>query len=607
MPFTDQDIGPLLQGMGYKYIDGYGPTAIWETAPQGQKGTANYVAPQRFPQSVLANSIFGTESPYQPQKVTPQSPADSPDIRYDASGQAFSWDGKAWQPDPRFNDPTKAAGYRAPSQAQPLAPHIQVGQNGDVYRIDPYTGVPSLVGSAPSLAQQPNLQTFTGSDGTLWTMNPQTGQAQSTGIQVAFSKEELRSQQIADQQSGRDFTAQQNASNQAFQAGQQQNQQSFTAAENANQRGFSAQQASAGRGFTANESANDRALRAAEFAAQQEAQQQGLDFQAQQANRAGEADASNRRLAAARQYADLVSSTDTAALPAYLAAGGGVLWNAKANPNAPSLLTDNAINPAASSLRDARTIAWQPIVPKAIQGFQQPAYQQWTEPAYSPGQAAQTAGVASPPSNQPTQTTWMPGSVGAGTNMTPQQAANQPSMTGDNSPGVLGVPAGGNLSVNAQGQAVGFAGGTGNGFIPAPHQGFYAGEQGPEYQQVVDPPGPNNAMIRIVPNPQTVQGFAMGTVPGYAMGTDPTQMGIDPNGLDPYAAEVRQFRQGFKPIQTGFSQFDPRFQRQLGPTIRAAYYNAEQTRTGEPGADLAFEANRFTPRGFSAFQPSLMY
>ena len=60
----------------------------------------------------------------------------------------------------------------------------------------------------------------------------------------------------------------------------------------------------------------------------------------------------DRADSAAKTYGELVSSADTAALPAYLAAGGGNLWNALATNN--SMLTDNAIKPGAMALDNAR-------------------------------------------------------------------------------------------------------------------------------------------------------------------------------------------------------------------------------------------------------------
>jgi hypothetical protein len=83
-----------------------------------------------------------------------------------------------------------------------------------------------------------------------------------------------------------------------------------------------------------------------------------------------------------------------------------------------------------------------------------------------------------------------------------------------------------------------------------------------------------------------------------------TGTGVDANGQmqvqsidQPYVERVRQFRQSRTPLAVGFSQFDPRFSRQVDPTLREAYFQNEQTRLGVPASSLAWEAQRFTPMG----------
>lgn len=102
------------------------------------------------------------------------------------------------------------------------------------------------------------------------------------------------------------------------------------------------QNAAAQRDWQSGESALDRAQRAAEFA-----QSYGLQAAAYELNRKGQKDQ------AARTYGELVSSADTAALPAYLAAGGGNIWNSLSSGN--SMLTDNAIRPGAMALDNVRS------------------------------------------------------------------------------------------------------------------------------------------------------------------------------------------------------------------------------------------------------------
>lgn len=585
MPYTDQDIGPLLQGMGYQYISGWGPSAQWGVFSQDAKGNyldakgnittdpSKRVVAQQVSQQYLAGNVLKTESPY----YTPTPTASAYSGAGLPAGYVQSPTGVVMKQSNGTLIPATQAEIDA-INAQAAAPHTSSSYNVSQSYQDP-----------AAIALQQQQLTFQIQDAQAKLQQAQQAQdwqqayQQQQLIQQATLQREQLTQQATLATQGQQAQAALQQSAQGFQSGQT---DKTLAASTAN-------------------SAADRAERAAEFAASQDAQYRAQVLQADTANAQGEAQAGRDRLAAANQYASLVSGTDTAALPAYLAAGGGVLWNAKANPNAPSLLTDNAINPAAASLQQARTINWQPISVQPPQGF-------------SYGQAAQTTGAATPqsiPGNQPSgfnannpNTTWM-GAVPAGMAGASAQGGAAPAPVNTGSSGPNG-PAGGNLSVNAQGQAVGFAGGTGNGFIAAPHQGFLTSEQGAEYMRVVDPPGPNNARIMVMPHPQTMgmlRGFAMGTMPGYADGTaDPNAVvaqaggdpSSDPSSPDPYAAEVRQFRSTFNAPQYGFSQFDPRFSRQLSPGMQQSYFMGQQTQSGVPAEALQSQAAFYTPVGY---------
>jgi len=64
----DSEIGPLLgdkkgdKGLGYKYISGYGPSAIWEIT--GKTATKEQPKGTRLTQERIANYEFGSRSPY---------------------------------------------------------------------------------------------------------------------------------------------------------------------------------------------------------------------------------------------------------------------------------------------------------------------------------------------------------------------------------------------------------------------------------------------------------------------------------------------------------------------------------------------------------------
>lgn len=544
---SPEDRVRFLSAAGFTWVQGNGNSALWQ-APNGEV--------MAEPAAVQAVATGGV--PQAPRQTAP-NPASSPDIRYNAQGQAQQWDGRSWVPAPQFDDFTKAAGYRAPSTAQPRAPQ---------YVTDPRTG--QLVEAGP-------------------------------GVQVDFPGISPQEKATQDAQRRMDEIMAQ---------------QRFTSTENATERAARAQ-----------ESAYDRALRIAQDAASQELGRATL------AQRASEA-AAQQKLAENQQtqrermdYANLVSSTDTAALPAYLQAGGGNYFNAnKANPG--GALTNNALGPAASILRaQAERAAAEQAAANAPRS--QPSVGFDPRSMYSANSpyrdANRAIGTAQTITGNGQMYDWVPGKdtpqlIGGGFN---SQGQHDPSAVGAyaRAAGTPQLPSGtpqwvqglGGTSASNYGTQPGFATGTPQyGFIPAPQQGFITGERGPEFQQVIDPPGANNAQLKVVP------GFAFGTDAtmkpadaGYAAASagtqpagagsinpaaDPNQMAVGP--LDqPYIEQVRAFRQSRAPLNVGFSQFDPRFSRQVDPTLREAYFRNEQTRLGVPAASLAFEASRYTPRG----------
>lgn len=155
-------------------------------------------------------------------------------------------------------------------------------------------------------------------------------QAKQAEIQRSFTGGEnaaTRAASAAEAAAGRSFTGGENAA-----------QRAFTGNENATERASRLAESAADRAFRASESGVDRALRASEFAS-------AFGLQQHQERRAVQQDA----LAAAEQYARQISLTDPAALPAFLAAGGGNVGNAIAS--GATALSENALLPAARTLR----------------------------------------------------------------------------------------------------------------------------------------------------------------------------------------------------------------------------------------------------------------
>ena len=111
----------LLEASGFRWLSGQAQGALWET-PDGR---------------VLLEEDALQETARVPRaEVQPRNEPST--MRYDAQGQAFQWDGQAWQRMPQFDDPTKVAGYQAPrAGAAPPQPDIQIADDGTVVRLDP--------------------------------------------------------------------------------------------------------------------------------------------------------------------------------------------------------------------------------------------------------------------------------------------------------------------------------------------------------------------------------------------------------------------------------------------------------------------------------------
>lgn len=125
MPLTDAQVGPAIQDAGYKYISGYGPKAIWQRGtwdgpdkshftPAEGKYAGESVEPET--QEVIANRLFPSSSPYIAANNKPDTQAtNAPDSMYDQNGKYYERQNGQWVANPQFDNPTKAAGYRAPT------------------------------------------------------------------------------------------------------------------------------------------------------------------------------------------------------------------------------------------------------------------------------------------------------------------------------------------------------------------------------------------------------------------------------------------------------------------------------------------------------------
>lgn len=391
----------------------------------------------------------------------------------------------------------------------------------------------------------------------------------------------------------------------------------------------------------------DAALSASQFASTY-----GLSVAQQQQQQQRDA------LAAANQFANLISSTDTAALPAFYKAGGGIIANALAGGK--TALSDNALLPAARTLRAIATPVAAPpafnpnlyspsmFAPASAGGgvpftpvFTPRQTQIPVRPPIIPpvaaapidysGSVGPATGVANPLA-RPGTPAWVTGEAAP-----PPPAPSQPAPTAPD-PGLQWDAGSGYAYGTANPPIQRYA----DGSVPAGmHTQFMAGDSTspnpaaggahPEGVEINDPTGDATFKVNPLTTPGT--GDTDGTVgsllsaigaflqaneekPGpvmapmadmmrhaygtgmmdarYAYGTDPS--GIAPEDL-PFLDQVRQLRQSqdvTPPIAGGY--FNVGYQN-VAPSLRAAYANSFQTRYGIPTTDITAEANRFAVPG----------
>lgn len=511
----------------------------------------------------------------QPAKAAPGAP----DQQYDAQGRAFQWDGRQWTSAPQFDNPTKAAGYRAPSTAQPTPPTQRVDRNGDVVGYNPFTGQEQY--RIPG-AEYP-------------TLSPQEQQAIKQG-----DLEATRRFTSVENQLERDARSTESA------VARQSNSQ-----ENDYTRQFNAAQAERQNQFNANESSLSRAQRASEFASTFGLQQQ------------------RQKLDAAQQAAQLISMTDPAALPAFLKAGGGNVSNAIAS--GANALSDNALLPAARTYRaideQARPTAF-PQPQLATPGPQGGRIGYAGTPYENPNRAFGTAQTVAgngatfdyrPGTTAPQQVTKATSPTAMTTGTPGQGATWDPKGTG-------GIQ---RFAFGSQGQpAAGpfIAGDSTNPQDPA------AGGARPELIIPHDPPGPNNATADVQPltTPApggggiervaalfdaiaALLGGAGGDAPSsappplpaprFAYGTTGFETLATPEDA-PYLEQVRQQRQNVEipqlfAGQQGDSSYNAGFFQQPS-ALRSLFTSARQSKYGIDQQTQMEEAQRYRLQGTNA-------
>lgn len=452
-----------------------------------------------------------------------------------------------------------------------------------------------------------------------------------------------------------------------FQREQMASQQAQQSAESEAQRRFQAGQGAANRQFQGGESAADRAARAAEFAASQELakrsaalNEQRFGFEQQQAQQGFQRQRQQDQLAAAQQYAGLVSQVDPAALPAFYAAGGGNIGNAIAS--GADALSQNALAPAAQTLQAIEGFNRQPNPYTSYGGQQQqPAVPQQQWMGYSPEDKARIQNQINAQALNLLGAGARGGSAQIATpddQMLRDQGINPLSNIvnawGQNPDAIVGVGAGtapGTIAIKPKQP----------GGIPALAQGGFTRSQNFIAGDPQQPGMPNAEMVRImdpehnarayvtpigqqgfqrvphfafgtsgdvqgIPDPNSLSGYRLPkppfdpnavhtlgspplTNPGY-LGGDVRSTAYDGNvsgqqntpidpALQPFIEKVRQFRMSQNypaPIEGGL--YNVGFNR-LAPSLQSRYAAGLQSRYGVPAQDVWAEQQRYRLSGFA--------
>lgn len=525
-------------------------------------------------------------------------------------------DGSLRQYDPSLPaaNPWRVLQWATPkdSGASGGADTLNVG--GVIMQWNPETGrydIPVGSSRAPSApAQPPTPQTYTAINGDLVGIDPRTGAEvyRIPGVDYArMSPQEQERIRQGDIAAANAFTTRRDATQNAFTAGQNE----------------------ADRTFTAGENALDRALRAGDLAASIQIQNEQNRFKADQAYQQARERYTAQQLSGAQQVADNISNVDPGALPAFYAAGGGLIANALARgataqsdmANLGSARALSAVENAAPPERFSYTPAT--FDPQSWIGFGQP-------PAAAPAPT-----VTPPPVVQQPQT-WDVGvasPLGPASSGTPEAiASGYAGMQANAAKGVATAfdAQGRNWAMENGKWVERFATGT-MGDIPAPQQFISgdamaadpaAGGARPELVTVDDPegnarlsvdplvPGGGGGQSQMGPLFRAIADFLdggqpvappapTGGMPRFATGTDPFNVNSAVQDSDrPYLDRVREIRDNVEYGEDYLNPFDVAFERNA-PSQTSRFFAGRQTRWGIPIADQVAEFNQFRLPGTS--------
>lgn len=375
-----------------------------------------------------------------------------------------------------------------------------------------------------------------------------------------------------------------------FQAGQSELDRGFRSEESGLDRGFTAAENQRSRQFQGGESALDRAARATEFAATHGLNERQQGFQEGESLFQRGRQLRGDALDSAFGLADVISTTDPAALPAFMAAGGGVISNSLAA--GADALSDNALLPGARALRVAD--ANQAALNAARASYRDPGT------AFASATGADDRGFGghlkgSPEERAAQEAAWLrqtqgqtgailtgnPVSVGGGTEVYNRLTAAA------NTPGSAIVQNGRHFSSSGSAaQNSGFTGAVKQSAARTPELEEMERRTGLRYAA--------NGMDETVTSPTAIVAGEAGPehVTVTPLGGNTNSLATDAD--TPFLRRARAIRQGVtipseNPFSVGF--------RNVAPTIRELFFRGRQSAYGVPVQDQLAEANRFALSG----------
>lgn len=274
-----------------------------------------------------------------PQRAVPGRVGE---VTYNSAGEAYVWTGAGYDRAPALDNAREAAGYRGGSDSTSRSHSTSSSTS---YNTSQSLQDPRALDLEARRISLDEVQAQRQYDLAVQTGNREAEQFALQRLDAL----EARKQDLELSYKQLEQTGRIRAEDRAFQGGESALDRAARASEAAAGRGFQAgesaldraarlQEGGASRAFQAGESALDRAARASEFAATHGLNTARFGLEQQ-----------DRKMAAARQLSDVISSTDPAAIAAFAAGGGGVLANAIARGG--SALSNNALLPAARTMR----------------------------------------------------------------------------------------------------------------------------------------------------------------------------------------------------------------------------------------------------------------